>query len=301
MLSDAWLQRLPPGELARLRGLLRDGRTSFARWRRHRLGLRGALLYLLALPLLPAAVVGLARGDLTTFLAASTAFALTVGAARLNRRGLLERRLAAERRFTRSARFPFQQAAVALLAAGTALAAHLVAAHGLFASVLFGGLAAGGMVLAYDVPGWRQLRDYVPKRIADPTIRSAVQDAENRLLAIERSALSIGNADLERHLLRIVGNGHAILAQLADRPDDLYRARRFFNVHLEGAERVAVAYARSHRVLRGGPMEAKFRDVLEQIEAAFRRQHRRLLHHEMDDLDIQIDVLRKQLQREGLA
>ncbi len=131
--------------------------------------------------------------------------------------------------------------------------------------------------------------------------RRALEDAEDRLLAIERSALAIGNLELQQRLLSIAREGHAILAQLAERPALLQRLRRFLIVYLEGAERVATGYARTHRVMRGGVLEAKFRSVLVQIESAFRRQRQALREDGLTDLDIQMDVLRRQLQREGLS
>ena len=108
-------------------------------------------------------------------------------------------------------------------------------------------------------------------------------------------------AELEQRLQRIAGQGRAVLDLLAQRPPDLFRARRFFNLHLDGAERVAVQYAKTHRLVRSRVLEANFRNVLTQIEAAFQRQHQRLLQHEAMDLDIQIEVLRKQLKHEGIA
>lgn len=301
MRSDSLAQLLSHDDVERVRRHLREGSERIAHWRRTRVGLRGMLLYLLGLPLLPAALVGLARGDVTTALGAATALGLIVAGARLNRRGLIERRVAPDRRFTRDNAFPFQHAAVVAVATGTALAAHTATAHGLAASLLFGLVAGIGMVLAYEVPGWRELRARRPQPIRDDAVRTALQEAEQRLLGIERAAIAIGNPELEQRLLRIVEEGHAVLAELAGRPDALHHARRFLHVHLEGAERVAGAYAKSHRILRGGMLEARFQGVLVQVEAAFRRQRRQLRENDLTDLDVQIEVLRKQLEREGIA
>ncbi|MDJ0740059.1 MAG: 5-bromo-4-chloroindolyl phosphate hydrolysis family protein [Gammaproteobacteria bacterium] len=300
MRSDIWQARGASDELARVRRIVRDAQSRLRR-PRPTLGLRGWALYLLAAPLLPAAVFALADGAVLATIGAVAAFALIAGGARLNRRGMLERQLAPERRFTATVRFPFQLAAVAMVAFGTMIAAALVAGHDTAASLLFGVVAAAGMVIGYAVPAPRLRRPHPRHRIEDPAQRRLVQEAEQRLLAIERAALSIGNPELERHLARVVDEGQQTLLQLAQRPSDLHRARRFFHVHLEGAERVAGAYAKAHRILRDGTLEAKFRNVLMQIATAFRRQREQLAANDIDDLDIQIEVLRKQLQREGIA
>ena len=41
--------------------------------------------------------------------------------------------------------------------------------------------------------------------------------------------------------------------------------------------------------------------MLAEIEGVFGRQRTLLLEHDVDDLDVQIEVLRKQLEREGLT
>jgi len=136
---------------------------------------------------------------------------------------------------------------------------------------------------------------------ADARVRTALQRAEGRVLAIELAAEGIGNAELEARLRRIASLGRGILALIAERPTELARARKFLNVYLEGAERVASRYVRTHRLSRSGVLESSFRNILAEIEAVFERQRKQLLAHDIDDLDVQIEVLRKQLEREGLS
>ena len=285
------------------RRLWSGARERLLTWRRSRLGLRGLSLYLLSAPLAIAALVALAGGNLAAFAGSLGALALIVSGARLNRRFLLERLVAPRRRYSRSARFPYQPAAVALVATGTALAAYAVVGHGVLVSALYAALAACGSYLAYRLP--RPIvvtaSPAMPQEITDPTLSRTLEQAERQLLAIDTAALAVGNAELEQRLQRIAQQGRAVLDLLAQRPADLYRARRFFNLHLNGAERVAVQYAKTHRLVRSRVLESNFRNVLTQIEAAFQRQYQGLLQHEAMDLDIQIEVLRKQLQREGIA
>lgn len=272
-------------------------------WRRQRLGLRGTLLFVLSAPLAPAAIVALARGDLIGFAGSAGGMALIFFAALLNRRGLLERLVAPKRRFTRAKRIPFQQLALVLVGLGVGLAAWAGVGQGPLVSVVFAVLAATGFHLAYDVPKLPLPASFaaVPVEVADPVVMRTLGQAESQLLAIERAAVRVGNAELAQRLRRIAEKGRAVLDLLASQPANLHQARRFLNVHLDGAERVAVRFARAHPVLRGGVLEAGFRNVLVQIESAFERQRSSLLQHELSDLDIQIAVLRKQLQQEGIT
>ncbi|MCB1802136.1 MAG: 5-bromo-4-chloroindolyl phosphate hydrolysis family protein [Gammaproteobacteria bacterium] len=280
--------------------LLSGAKQRLSLWRKRRIGLRGTLLYILAAPLLLAAVAYLATGELVAAAVSAAAFAMIALGARLNRRGMLERLTAPERLFAPVSRFPFQHLALVLVSVGTALAAS-VAGHSHVGGIVFGLIAAAGFHLAYRLPPARDRGTSARPRIEDAALRSRLQQAEERIVAIERAALSIGNAELEGRLMRIAHHGRALLEQLAQQPDDVFRSRRFLNVHLEGAERVAVGYARTHRLLPGGVLENRFRNVLEQIESAFISQRQQLARKDATDLDVQIEVLRKQLQREGFA
>ena len=275
-------------------------RERFLAWRRRRLGMRGMLLYVASAPLMVAAPLSLATGDAFGALALMLAFVMVVVAARLNRRGILENALAQERRYTRLAWLPRQHLAMGLLASAVFIATHLAIGHDLLVSVTFSVMAAVGFFLAYQPAPLRSFSGAMPVRVDDPAVRRALQQAERQLIAIEGSALQIGNTELAARLRRIADQGRTVLSMLEQRPEDLFRVRRFLSVHLEGAERVVVGYAKSHRFLRGGVLENNFREVLGQIEQAFDQQRRQLLTRDETDLDIQIAVLRKQLRQHGI-
>jgi 5-bromo-4-chloroindolyl phosphate hydrolysis protein len=284
-----------------LREVARELRARFSGWRRRRLGLRGALLYLLPLPLPLAGVASLAGGDFGAAMASFGAFAALLGAAVLNRRGLREQLLAPERRYTEPPSPLHGYLAATLVATGTAIAAAGAVGHGLLVSLAFAALAGAGFHLAYPLPAPRRLLRRAERAPADERVRTALQRAEGRILAIELAADGIGNVELEARLRRVAQAGRGILALIAERPAELTRARKFLNVYLEGAERVASRYVRTHRLSRSGALESSFRNVLTQIESVFEHQRTQLLAHDVDDLDVQIAVLRKQLEHEGLS
>jgi len=273
-------------------------RGRFLSWRRRRLGLRGGLLYVAGSPLLLAVPVSLAAGDVIAALASALALALVVIAARLNRRGMLERLLAPERRYTRATRLPLQFLAILPLVAAVWVITAIVVGHGWAISAVYAALAVGGFVLAYRpvLP----LRSSEVAQLEDPALLRALQQAERQLLSIEEAAMSIGNAELGQRLQRIVDQSRTVLAMLEQRPADLFRSRRFLQVHLDGAERVAARYARTHPLARAGQLEASFRSILTHIEQAIEKQRRQLLHRDALDLDVQITVLRRQLAQQGI-
>lgn len=280
---------------------VRGARNSFSAWRRSRLGLRGWLLYALATPLAFATIVSLARGVFSDAVAAGVAFGLIATGAFLNRRGILDELVAPERRFTRSRGLPYKYFAVLLVATGTVLAAFGAVGQDGFVSATFGLFAVVGFHMAYGLPHPRAAFGASPKAVRDKTLLKTLAQAELRILAIEKATFRIGNKELEQRLQRIAGQGRAILEQIVARPDERFRVRKFLNVYLEGAERVASRYVRTHRWARDEELEQNFRNVLVEIETVFGRQLNQLAEHDVFDLDVQIEVLRKQLEREGIT
>lgn len=282
-------------------GGLREARGHYLAWRRSRLGLRGALLYLLTLPAALASVAQLAGGDAGGALAALVAAGAVGAAAWSNRRGLVDDLVAPDRRYTRGSGPLFKYLAAGSLAAGTALMAGGAADHGLVTAVLFAALSVTGYHLLYRLPAPTRLLA-PPRQIGgDRKLHKALAEAERQVLAIEKAALGVGNQELAQRLQRIAGQGRAVLELIAARPEERFRARKFLNVYLEGAERVAGRYARTHRVARGRELEQNFRNVLVEIEQVFATQLELLSKQDVADLDVQIAVLRRQLQREGIT
>jgi hypothetical protein len=293
----------PQGAAPQLEAVLktaRELRQHFQAWRRSRLGLRGGLLYVLASPLVLAAIVSLAQGNLSQALAAGTGFGLLAAGAFLNRRGILEELVAPQRRFTRPWGVPHKYLGALAVAAGTGVAAYGAVGQSSLVSIAFGLLALGGFHLTYRLPALRTL-PAAPPVGSDKGLQQALAQAERRILAIDKAAASLGNRELEQRLQRIAGQGRAVLEQIAARPGERFRARKFLNVYLEGAERVASRYAKTHRLSRGRELEQNFRNVLDEIERVFGRQLEQLAEHDVFDLDVQIEVLRRQLEREGIT
>jgi len=289
----------PPVE--QLISTVRDGYQQFSSWRRSRLGLRGALLYVLATPMAFATIISLARGTFSAAAAAALGFGLIVAGAFFNRRGILEELVAPERRFTRSWAIPHKYLAAMAVTAGTAIAAYGAVGQGGLTSIAFGCLALAGFHMSYRLPNPRAAFGIPRRNVQDKTLHKMLTQGELRILAIEKSALRVGNRELQNRLQRIAGQGRAILDQMVARPEERFRARKFLNVYLEGAERVASRYAKTHRLARDRELEQNFRNVLVDIERVFEQQLSRLTEHEMFDLDVQIEVLRKQLEREGIT
>ncbi len=265
---------------------------------------RALLLWLFSAPLLLAALSALAAGRLNGFIGDATAWLLVAFAAVLTRRAsVASTAVEQQRRFSQVGRrwqLPLRNLAAASLAAGTCVAAVYGVGHLLGVGLGFAAVAVLGYHLVY---GLEPLRVGTPLSVQDKESRAVIEalaDAEDRLITIERAADAIGNRELSERLARIADLGRGILAQIAERPSDLRRARRFLTVFLEGAEQVSDGYARTHRHADSAELEQSFRTVLITIEDQLQRQRERLREADVLDLDVQIEVLKKQLEQEGI-
>lgn len=264
---------------------------------------RMLLLWVLSAPLVPAALFALAAGHLRGFLGDALGWGLIAAAAWLTRRdagaaGAPDR--SGARRFSRRLRLPLRNLAALALGLGTSSAAIFGAAQPPAVGLIFGLLAVLGYHLTWGLAPLLEGQRLPGSDQHSRQVASALAEAEGRLISIERAAAAIDNAELRLRLTRIAAQGRAMLEQIAARPSDLRRARRFLTVFLEGAEQVSDGYVRTHRQANSPQLEQNFRNVLISIEEQFIRQRERLREADVLDLDVQIEVLRKQLEQEGI-
>jgi hypothetical protein len=257
-------------------------------------------LWVLSAPLLIGAVSALAAGHLAGFLGDALGWALIAGSAVLVRQSGAGQGAQRDRRFSRGWRLPLRNLAAAALGLGTAVAAIGGAGHGVPIGIAFGALAVLGYHLVYGLEPLRVGGRLAAGGKEARAVAEALAEAEVRLINIERAAAAIGNPELRQRLTRIAGQGRGMLEQIAERPSDLRRARRFLTVFLEGAEQVSDGYVRTHHHADSPELDQNFRTVLVSIEDQFIRQRERLRQADVLDLDVQIEVLKKQLEQEGI-
>ena len=280
--------------------LISDSRGRFSAWRRNRVGVRGLLLYTLSLPMFLAVFVHAALGRADHLLFGIIACALVLLSARFNRLAIQENLSRAKRRFSRGALRPYRWLAIAAIAGFTGLTAWGLAGHGLPSALIYAMLSAVGLHLAYpDQSATLHERSPADSKLSDASMAS-LRKAEERLINLRMLGQKIGHPELASRLESIADTGGQILTQLAEQPDMLMRSRRFLHVYLEGAERVATHYARTHRVFRQGQLESRFRQTLMLIEQSFNKHKTALAKKHIEPLDIQIAVLQQQLRSQAI-
>ncbi|MEM9302800.1 MAG: 5-bromo-4-chloroindolyl phosphate hydrolysis family protein [Pseudomonadota bacterium] len=258
-------------------------------------------MWVLPLPLVAEALGSLLKGEFLETLVASGALVAFYVAASLMRKGLLQEAVLGARRYILKRPPPLKT--MATLIAGVTTAAvsfFLVDDHVLWKSIVYGVVAMVGARMLYGPDPAPRFSDAAMDEAKRQEVMAALGKAEERVLAIEHASENIFNEELSKRLGGVVSDAREILDLLADRPDQMRQARRFLNTYLDGAEQVANGYASTHTRAASDQLEEKFSSVLTTIEGAFAEQKKRLVDDDVQNLDVKIEVLTTQIEREGL-
>lgn len=260
---------------------------------------RGLGLYLLPLPLIPALGISLLRGNFEQIVGQVGALAGCWGAAYLTRKGLRAEAVYRHRRIAR--RPPARKTAAALLlGAGVGVGSYFGVGHDVPLSALLSGGSVAGFVLAFGLDPVRAKRAPAELGADTEVVLETLEEAESRIERLEAANRHIEDPELSGRLDRVAGLARSVVDLLEENPKDLRRARRFLNVYLDGAQRVTERYAKRNPLRQTPELDDRFGNVLGTIEQVFEDQRRHLLEDEVIDLDVQIEVLSRQLEREGV-
>jgi len=269
-----------------------------ARWRRF--SARGLLLYVLPIPLVPAVLMSLLRGDYPRLGAQVAALALLYGGAALARRGLRAEARWQRRRVVRAPR-PWKTAGGLALAAGAAILAGGAIDHPWPVALGFAIATFAGFALAYGLdPRRAKAAPAGADGYTTEEVEAEIDRAEGAIAKLEAARARIGPGEVSDRLGRIAGLARDLVGMVEAEPRHLRRTRHFLRVYLDGAQQVCEGLPRTEG-RRPPELDERFAGVLDTIEDVFAERRRRLLAGEVEDLDVQIEVLAHQLRREGTS
>lgn len=248
-------------------------------------------------------LAGLVLGDVGRALGGLGAIAALQVAAQLIRRGRAAEAEYAVRAITRAPR-PLKLMGHGLVAIAACSLAWIGAGQPLILGLVAGGLMGFASILAYGLdPRTAKGLDAAKAERAGlktEAILEALEEARGKVRAIQAEARQLHSRELKERLGRIVRSAEGVLAQIERDPRDLRRARRFLVTYLDGTRDVVAGYRAQQQDLAETPLAANFRHVLETVEKVFAEQQEILKRNETLDLEVQIDVLKTQLEREGV-
>lgn len=227
------------------------------------------------------------------------AFALLILAAWLTREGIAAQVAYEARKVARRPAIPRKIFGSVLTGAGLALGGFVPGA-GLINPIIFAVLGAGLHFLAFGPDPLRDKGMSGLDRAEGDRVRRAVDEAEAHLTAMTDAILRAGDRGLEKRVARFAAAARAMFRRIEEDPRDLTASRKYLGVYLMGAQDATIRFADLYARNRDAGARADYEALLDDLEANFAGQSRKLLANDRTALDVEIEVLRERLQREGV-
>ena len=263
---------------------------------RSRVGARVNFLFLAPVVLL---FVAFTEEPLGLFLKL-TAFGTLMLAAWLTREGLKAEDAYEARNVARRPAFPRKMFGSALTGIGLAIAGLNLDSFSLLNPVLFLIL---GSVLHFAAFGPDPMKDkgteglnkYQTDRVA-----RAVDEAEKHLAAMKEAIRRARVPALERRVADFIETARGMFRVVEEDPGDLTSARRYMGVYLLGARDATVQFADLYARSQNEEARKDYETLLDDLESSFTSKTDKLLRNDKSMLDVEIEVLRERLEREGV-
>ncbi|MFP4239834.1 MAG: 5-bromo-4-chloroindolyl phosphate hydrolysis family protein [Rhodosalinus sp.] len=225
--------------------------------------------------------------------------ALWALAAWLTREGLRAEAAYHDRKVARRPALPRKILASLLTGAGTVIAAG-IGGTDLLGAALYGVIGTALHVTAFGIDPLFDKGVEGVDRFQQDRVARAVDEAEGLLAEMRHTVARLGDRPLETRVERFERTAQQLFRTVEQDPRDLTSARRFLSVYLMGARDATLKYA---GIAERGRNEAARRDylsLLDDLEQNFAARTRKLLQNDRADLNVEIEVLRDRLKREGL-
>jgi 5-bromo-4-chloroindolyl phosphate hydrolysis protein len=259
-------------------------------------------MFILPLPLLPAAFGAIGRGDAVETLAEVGGFVGLFLSAWLLNEGLKAEAAFRARTVARPPGIPRKLFAAALTGLSVAgVGAFGTADQSLVGGLIFGLLAAGAQVLAFGLDPMRAKGIEGAGDLDTARVSRAIDRAEVLVREITQAADRIGERGIEARVERICDEARGLFRAVEADPRDLMRARKFLTVYLTGLRDATDKFAHIEARGRIGPSREAYEALLADLETSFTAHRADLLKDDRSDLDVEIEVLRERLRHDGLA
>lgn len=249
---------------------------------------------------LPIPMVFLAFGQppLTMLVDLIAAGALIL-AAWLTQEGIKAQEAWSDRKTARRPAIPRKAFGSVLTGIGVALAA-MEGLSGLFGGLIYGVVAA---VLHGFAFGLDPMRDKGMEGVdtfqADRVAR-ALEVAETHLADMIAAGRRTSNRVVMDRITQFQVTAQRMFDTVEDDPRDLTAARKFLGIYLLAARDATVKFADLFAATQDEKAKTEYFALLDDLEASFDAKNEKLLEADRTDLDIEIDVLRDRLARDGL-
>ncbi|MEM9969723.1 MAG: 5-bromo-4-chloroindolyl phosphate hydrolysis family protein [Pseudomonadota bacterium] len=131
-------------------------------------------------------------------------------------------------------------------------------------------------------------------------VAKAVYEAERHLTAMRDAIRGAGIPALSRRVDAFADTARQMFRAVEDDPRDLTGARRFMGVYLLGARDATTQFAELYARSKNEEARQDYEALLDDLEGSFAARTEKMLLDDKTGLDVEIEVLRDRLAREGI-
>ena len=226
------------------------------------------------------------------------AFATLVLAAWLTREGIKAQEAFEARKVARRPAFPRKLVASALTGLGLGIAG--IAGFGPLEALIFAALGGALHLFAFGLDPMRDKGMEGIDSFQTDRVARAVEEAEKHLAAMSDAILRARDRRLEARVEKFQETARDMFRRVEEDPRDLTKARKYMGVYLRGAKDATVKFADFYAGTRDAKAKADYESLLSDLEENFTVKTKQFLLDDRSDLDVEIEVLRDRLAREGL-
>jgi len=260
-----------------------------------RAGARNNVLFFLPIPF----AINAFRGDALDLALNLSAFGLLILAAWLTREGVIAQDAYDARKVARRPAIPRKLFGAVLTGLGLALGGFAPEASFLN-PIVFGVLGAGLHFLSFGADpmkdkGLEGVDDFQAKRVA-----RVVDEAEGHLVAMLEILRRVGDRPLLARMESFQVHAREMFRAVEEDPRNLTAARRYLGVYLSGARDATDKFADVYTRSKDTKARADYAALLDDLDSNFNARTQTLLSNDRTALDIEMEVLRDRLSREGV-
>ena len=255
---------------------------------------RGNFLYIFLAPLFLAIILALVERNISAFILNAIAFGLFFITAKLNTVGLTQEYKYYTTTLTKAPTVPYKLITAGMLGISTLFTSSVAGGESLITGFFLGTIAIIGYFLYYGFDPRADKLDNIGDISADFVIET-LAEARGKLASVEENMRRIKEPEVYEKLRIATDKAHEILNNIESDPKDLRVARKFIIVYIDGIKKVTQSYTDMKEDEINADTKEKFSMLLSDVEKKFDKEIVRLKKNNQFDLDVQIDVLQKQI------
>ncbi|GIT90338.1 hypothetical protein JANAI62_01790 [Jannaschia pagri] len=259
---------------------------------------RARIQVLMGLAILPVATSLMQDGAIALAGNLLSGAAIFAGAV-VTREGLKAEAAWTTRKIARRPAVPRKILGGVLVGLGVALGS-MTGLSGLLAAVVYGAVALGLHLTAFGLDPMRDKGMEGVDAFQTDRVARTIEEAEKHLAAMKDAVLRARDREAERRVDLVIAQAREMFRAVEDDPRDLSTARKYLGVYLMGARDATAKFADVYAQTKDAAVKADYFALLDDLERGMEAKRETLLITDRTDLDVEIEVLRDRLKRDGL-